>query len=184
MKYFVKPWAHQLEAIEKSKATNNLALFWEMGTGKTATTINILRHKYQEMGGVMPTLILAPIVVLENWAEEIKRHAGPDYEKYVIVLKGTKNKKEKMMAEAARVKSRIIIANYECMQASALVNMMYEFSPRIIDNFQVYLRELRVEDLRGSAGIYRLREELLARVNTAVHPTKVRDVLFRDVLVQ
>jgi flagellar FliL protein len=59
-----------------------------------------------------------------------------------------------------------------------------ELSPRIIDNFQVYLRELRVEDLRGSSGIYRLREELLARVNTAVSPTKVKDVLFRDMLVQ
>lgn len=59
-----------------------------------------------------------------------------------------------------------------------------ELSPRIIDNFQVYLRELRVEDLRGSAGIYRLREELLARVNAAVRPTKVKDVLFKDMLVQ
>lgn len=56
--------------------------------------------------------------------------------------------------------------------------------PRIIDHFQVYLRELRVEDLRGSAGIYRLREELLARVNAAVKPTKVENVLFREVLVQ
>ena len=45
--------------------------------------------------------------------------------------------------------------------------------PRIIDNFQIYLRELRVEDLRGSGGIYRLREELLARVNAAVAPVKV-----------
>lgn len=56
--------------------------------------------------------------------------------------------------------------------------------PRIIDHFQVYLRELRIEDLRGSAGIYRLREELLARVNAAVSPTKVVNVLFREVLVQ
>jgi flagellar protein FliL len=56
--------------------------------------------------------------------------------------------------------------------------------PRIIDHFQVYLRELRVDDLRGSAGIYRLREELLARVNSAVKPTKVENVLFREVLVQ
>lgn len=59
-----------------------------------------------------------------------------------------------------------------------------DFSPRIIDNFQVYLRELRAEDLRGSAGLYRLREELLARVNAAVRPTRVKDVLFRDMLVQ
>lgn len=56
--------------------------------------------------------------------------------------------------------------------------------PRVIDNFQVYLRELRVDDLRGSAGIYRLREELLARVNATVAPARVKDVLFREVLVQ
>lgn len=56
--------------------------------------------------------------------------------------------------------------------------------PRIIDNFQVYLRELRVEDLRGSGGIYRLREELLARVNSAIAPVAVRDVLFKEMLVQ
>jgi len=56
--------------------------------------------------------------------------------------------------------------------------------PRIVDNFQVYLRELRVEDLRGSGGIYRLREELLARVNAAAAPIKVVDVLFKEMLVQ
>lgn len=56
--------------------------------------------------------------------------------------------------------------------------------PRIIDNFQVYLRELRVEDLQGSAGIYRLREELLFRVNAAVRPARVTDVLFKEMLVQ
>ncbi|HAX92116.1 MAG TPA: flagellar basal body protein FliL [Rhodospirillaceae bacterium] len=56
--------------------------------------------------------------------------------------------------------------------------------PRIIDHFQVYLRELRVEDLRGSAGLYRLREELLLRVTEAVQPIRVRDVLFQEMLVQ
>lgn len=56
--------------------------------------------------------------------------------------------------------------------------------PRIIDNFQVYLRELRVEDLRGSAGLYRLREELLTRVNKAAAPARITDVLFKEMLVQ
>ncbi|WP_419797467.1 MAG: flagellar basal body-associated FliL family protein [Terasakiella sp.] len=55
---------------------------------------------------------------------------------------------------------------------------------RVVDAFQVYLRELRVEDLKGSAGMYRLREELLARVNAAVAPVKVNDVLFKEMLVQ
>jgi flagellar FliL protein len=56
--------------------------------------------------------------------------------------------------------------------------------PRIIDNFQVYLRELRLEDLKGSAGMYRLREELLTRVNAAANPATVNDVLFKEMLVQ
>ena len=56
--------------------------------------------------------------------------------------------------------------------------------PRIMDNFQVYLRELRIEDLKGSAGMYRLREELLMRVNAAAAPAKIQDVLFKEMLVQ
>ncbi|WP_207456790.1 flagellar basal body-associated FliL family protein [Azospirillum sp. SYSU D00513] len=56
--------------------------------------------------------------------------------------------------------------------------------PRIIDNFQVYLRELRLDDLKGSAGMYRLRQELLMRITAAAHPVKVKDVLFKEMLVQ
>jgi len=56
--------------------------------------------------------------------------------------------------------------------------------PRIVDQFQTYLRELRVEDIRGSAGVMRLKEELLRRVNLAVAPTPVRDVLFKEMIVQ
>jgi len=61
---------------------------------------------------------------------------------------------------------------------------MEALKPRIIDNFQTYLRELRVDDLRGSAGLYRLREELLFRVSDAAHPIKIKDVLFQQMLIQ
>lgn len=64
------------------------------------------------------------------------------------------------------------------------ITKIEEMMPRIVDNFQIYLRELRVEDLKGSAGMYRLREELLKRVNVAVAPAKVNDVLFKEMLVQ
>ncbi len=56
--------------------------------------------------------------------------------------------------------------------------------PRIEDTFQVFVRELRASELEGSAGVYRLREELLRRVNIAVHPAKVDAVLFKEVVVQ
>jgi len=56
--------------------------------------------------------------------------------------------------------------------------------PRLQDMMQTYLREMRPEELRGSAGTYRLREELLVRANAAVAPAKVSDVLFTQMLVQ
>lgn len=59
-----------------------------------------------------------------------------------------------------------------------------EVIPRVIDQFQTYLRELRERDLRGSAGVYRLQMELLWRVNQAVAPIEVKDVLFQEILIQ
>ncbi|UJW86618.1 flagellar basal body-associated FliL family protein [Devosia sp. SL43] len=65
--------------------------------------------------------------------------------------------------------------------------MMIEIQPRmakVVDAFQVYLRELRRSDLEGSAGVYRLKEELLRRVNVAIYPSRVESVLFKEILVQ
>jgi flagellar FliL protein len=56
--------------------------------------------------------------------------------------------------------------------------------PRVEDMFLVYLRELRPQDLEGSASTFRLREELLKRVNMALHPTRVDAIVFRELLVQ
>ncbi len=56
--------------------------------------------------------------------------------------------------------------------------------PRVVDLFQTYLREMRPEELRGSAGTYRLREELIARASLAAAPAQVVDVLFSELLVQ
>ena len=65
-------------------------------------------------------------------------------------------------------------------QKTALEPLM----PRITDQFQAYLRELRLDDLKGSAGVLRLKEELLRRVNVAGAPYKVRDVLLKEMIVQ
>jgi flagellar FliL protein len=56
--------------------------------------------------------------------------------------------------------------------------------PRVTDIFQTYLRELRSSDLNGSAGLFRLREEMTRRVNAAVSPNQVSAVLFKEIVVQ
>jgi len=56
--------------------------------------------------------------------------------------------------------------------------------PRIMDTFQTYLRELRPTDLDGSAGLYRLKEELTRRVNAAIAPNHINAVLFKEIVIQ
>jgi flagellar FliL protein len=56
--------------------------------------------------------------------------------------------------------------------------------PRVQDVIQTYLREMRPDELRGSAGVYRLREELLVRANAAVAPARISDILFTQMLIQ
>jgi flagellar protein FliL len=56
--------------------------------------------------------------------------------------------------------------------------------PRVLDAFQTYLREMRSTDLEGSAGLYRLRDELTRRVNIAIAPSRVNAVLFKEIVVQ
>jgi flagellar FliL protein len=56
--------------------------------------------------------------------------------------------------------------------------------PRVTDLFQTYLRELRPTDVNGSAGLFRLKEELTRRVNVALAPSQVNAVLFKEIVIQ
>ena len=81
-------------------------------------------------------------------------------------------------ATFVKLKARIELAKAEDQAAFTAAQ------PRIIDLFETYLREMRPEELRGSAGTYRLREELITRANIAVAPARVVDILFSELLVQ
>jgi flagellar protein FliL len=66
----------------------------------------------------------------------------------------------------------------------ALTPQIQTTMPRVMDAFQTYLRELRPTDLDGSAGLYRLKEELTRRVNAAIAPSRINAVLFKEIVVQ
>ncbi|HLJ01592.1 MAG TPA: flagellar basal body-associated protein FliL [Bradyrhizobium sp.] len=78
------------------------------------------------------------------------------------------------------LKAKIVLEVKEEKQAEAIRPTL----PRVTDIFQVYLRELRPADLNGSAGLFRLKEDLTRRVNAAVAPNQVSAVLFKEVVVQ
>ncbi len=65
-----------------------------------------------------------------------------------------------------------------------LVAQIQPVMPRVMDAFQTFLRELRPSDLDGSAGLYRLKDELTRRVNATISPNRVNAVLFKEIVVQ
>lgn len=111
-------------------------------------------------------------------AEEPVEPEGPGYffdlDEMIVTLSGGPGRKQSFL------KMRITLE----LQKQADEARIKQVMPRIVDNFQVFLRELRIEELQGSHGLYRVKEELLARVNAAAHPVKVKDVLFKEMLVQ
>ncbi|MDB3952256.1 flagellar basal body-associated FliL family protein [Alphaproteobacteria bacterium] len=111
-------------------------------------------------------------------ADAVDETGGPGHyfeiDEVIVTLSGGPGQKQSFL------KMRI---NLELQKASDQARIE-QVMPRIIDNFQVFLRELRIEELQGSHGLYRVKEELLARVNAAAHPVKIKDVLFKEMLVQ
>ena len=75
---------------------------------------------------------------------------------------------------------KIVLEVKEEKQVEAIKPTM----PRVSDIFQTYMRELRATDLNGSAGLFRLKEELTRRVNLAVAPSQVNAVLFKEIVIQ
>ena len=69
------------------------------------------------------------------------------------------------------------------MKDHALAEQLQGEMPRMQDMFQGFLRELRPDDLAGSAGSFQLRAEILRRVNLIAAPGKVDAVLIEEMLV-
>ena len=70
------------------------------------------------------------------------------------------------------------------MSSEEIAQVIEPNLPRILDVFQTFLRELRVSDLEGSAGLFRLKHELQRRINLAIFPAEIEAVLFREIIVQ
>jgi flagellar FliL protein len=78
------------------------------------------------------------------------------------------------------LKVKVVLEVKDAPQVALITPTM----PRITDILQTYLRELRPNDLNGSVGMFRLKEELTRRVNLVVAPTQVNAVLFKEIFIQ
>jgi SNF2 family DNA or RNA helicase len=122
--YLIKPWTHQLEAIERAIPRNDFALFFDVGAGKTSTCINILRHKYQENKRLLRTLVFGPPIILQNWKQEILKYSMIE-EKDILVLTGTQKNRCKQMEKMKG--DKIVITNYESLLMKDLYKLLSEY---------------------------------------------------------
>jgi len=56
--------------------------------------------------------------------------------------------------------------------------------PLIVDSLQSFLRELRPDDLAGSAAVYRIKEEMMVRMRRGFGAGSIQDVLIQDLIEQ
>lgn len=132
MKFLTPLWSHQLKALERAIAVDAFAFFMEMGTGKSATTINVLRHHYTRQGKILRTLILCPIAMCIGWHREFKIHSK--VADSVLVLTGTGKKRGDLMRRILSGESdkKIIVTNYEALSMKELYPLLIEFAPTIM----------------------------------------------------
>ncbi|MCB9942956.1 MAG: flagellar basal body-associated FliL family protein [Geminicoccaceae bacterium] len=67
---------------------------------------------------------------------------------------------------------------------TSVAQKVQALTPRIMDSFQMYLRALTIDEIKGSTGMQKLKEELMARINHAVAPERIDDLLVKEMLVQ
>src|ERR1700712_3889908 len=129
--------------------------------------------------GLWFTGILPHMLGMEKHEEKIAEAAKPVPPSYIDIPEMIANLNSNAHKPAyVKLAARIEVPKPED------VDKVRSALPRLQDMMQTYLREMRPEELRGSAGTYRLREELLGRANAAVAPAKVSDVLFTQMVVQ
>ena len=134
MKFKIPPWNHQLEAIRNAKEVKNYALFFEQGTGKTMTAINILRTQFTKKQEMMRTLILCPPIVIENWKREFKAHSNIN-QKDIILLQGSQVKRVETLKvhrlHNAMKKKLILVTNYEALLMKDLMEIITTWGPEV-----------------------------------------------------
>ena len=78
--YKTQPYEHQRKALAESADRTTYALFMEMGTGKTKTTIDNIAYLYLKKR-IDSALIVAPKSVYTVWKNEIDTHLPDSIER-------------------------------------------------------------------------------------------------------
>lgn len=109
-------WKHQNQALEWSRVEPNLALFWEMGTGKSRAIVEIWRDKCIAHDKFIKTLIICPKVVCRNWRDEFKKYSKIDTRNILVLDNPIKRRNIFLEGTHGGVLPAVVIVNYDALQ--------------------------------------------------------------------
>lgn len=123
-------WAHQKAALEKSKGWDYFGFLFEVGCGKTRTTIDACEHKYWKSGKTLKTLVFTPLVVVENFKREFEKFGQLSRDK-VVALTGS-NKDRLRRFGILQNGNYVVITNYEVVYHAELYQALKAWHPQIV----------------------------------------------------
>lgn len=151
MEFKIQPWAHQRDAIRKAAQLPDFALFFEPGTGKTLTAINIIRKKCNIQKSQLKCLVFCPPIVINNWKEEWLKNSNlkPDT---VTGLYGAGKARNKLFFEKAIGQpgiSQVFITNYETLNMPGMLELFQDWAP----NHVIFDEAHRLKDYKSKRSI-------------------------------
>lgn len=125
----LEPWSHQKEGLLRAHNEPNFAFFFDVGVGKTFTSITSSRAKMARQGRAMKVLVITPLLTLRNWMMEWRKYSNIDHAK-IIPLTGTGAKRAKTVKD--NPKAQVFIASYETTLMADVVRSLLEWGPEIL----------------------------------------------------
>jgi len=132
MKEIPKLWKHQQDAVDYSMHEPNIALFYDVGTGKTPAGITILRHRFNDNKRYLRTLILGPIAILRQWKDEFDIFSRMDQNRIHAITEKGKKRVEKVEKIIDFDPNQIIIMNYEALLNDDIYKLLQKWKPEVV----------------------------------------------------
>jgi SNF2 family DNA or RNA helicase len=123
---------HQKEAVERARSLKRMALFFEAGTGKTATAVTILREDFNRAKKIARTLILSPLTVCPQWKEEFLRFSKIPGSEILILTQSGLKRTEALKRARGLGHTPVVITNYESVQIKSFYEELLNWSPESV----------------------------------------------------
>ena len=150
-------WKHQRQAVEKAMTMRDYALLFDLGAGKTATMVNILRHRYKEYAGVRKTLILAPIIVVPNRKREIAAHSKIPADKVNLLLGPGSKRVAALKKIIMDNEHSIVVTNFEALTMKEVYALLMRWRPEIIVADECFSADTLIDTPTGAKKISTLK---------------------------